>query len=109
MPDYFSLDFSGRAPRRTFWLNHLAALGVIAFVSALVLVAFLAKSTALSILIGVVAVSAWVCMCVSGWATGTRRCRDLGHSGWVVLLYLVPLVNTAFFLYLRFAPSRNAS
>lgn len=33
-----------------------------------------------------------------------RRLHDLGNTGWMGLLYLIPLVNLVFFLYLLFAP-----
>lgn len=35
---------------------------------------------------------------------GVQRLHDLGQSGWLYLLILVPLVNMIFWLYLAFAP-----
>lgn len=36
-----------------------------------------------------------------------RRLNDLGHSGWVGLLILVPVLNVVFSLYLLFAPGNK--
>lgn len=38
-----------------------------------------------------------------------RRLHDLGHTGWLVLIYFVPLVNLLFSLYLTFAPGEKTS
>lgn len=36
-----------------------------------------------------------------------RRLHDLGYSGWLTLLSLVPLASMVLFLYLLFAPGKN--
>ena len=38
-----------------------------------------------------------------------RRLHDLNQSGWLVLVYLVPLINLFFALYLLFAPGTKGS
>ncbi|MBS9781302.1 MAG: DUF805 domain-containing protein [Gammaproteobacteria bacterium] len=38
-----------------------------------------------------------------------RRLHDLGHTGWLILINLVPLVNIIFSLYLIFAPGEKTS
>jgi uncharacterized membrane protein YhaH (DUF805 family) len=41
---------------------------------------------------------------VIGIIFAIRRCHDFNGSGWLVLLYLVPIVNLIFALYLLFKP-----
>ncbi len=36
-----------------------------------------------------------------------RRLHDLGHSGWAILIGLIPIVNLFFSLYLFLAPGRS--
>lgn len=38
--------------------------------------------------------------------TSTRRLNDLGHSGWLSLLILLPLINILFWLWLALAPAK---
>ncbi|MFC0279830.1 DUF805 domain-containing protein [Falsigemmobacter intermedius] len=52
-------------------------------------------------------ISALVFVCVLGAAS--RRLRDLGRTRWLILLYLVPIVNLLLVLYLTFAPGGLAS
>jgi uncharacterized membrane protein YhaH (DUF805 family) len=40
---------------------------------------------------------------------GRRRLNDLGHSGWFILLILIPFVNFLFGLYLVFARGDEAN
>lgn len=43
-------------------------------------------------------------MIYSYFVLGARRLNDRGHSGWLSLLWLVPVVSLILFLYLIFAP-----
>ena len=36
------------------------------------------------------------------WVASIKRCHDIGHSGWMSLLFLVPFVNVVLGLYLLF-------
>lgn len=45
-------------------------------------------------------------MAAVGIVTSTRRVNDLGHSGWLSLLILLPLINILFWLWLALAPGK---
>ena len=38
-----------------------------------------------------------------------RRCHDLGHSGWIILIGLIPYVNILFYLYIIFCPGTKGA
>ncbi len=42
------------------------------------------------------------------FAVTMRRIHDLGHSGWTILVLLIPFVNLIFVFYLLMAPGRSA-
>ena len=41
---------------------------------------------------------------VASFMLGVRRCHDLGHSGWLLLIYVIPYINFIFALYILFCP-----
>jgi uncharacterized membrane protein YhaH (DUF805 family) len=43
----------------------------------------------------------------SGFAAATQRLRDIGKTGWMSLLYLIPLVNLMLFMDLATEPSNQ--
>jgi hypothetical protein len=45
----------------------------------------------------------YLVLVVYGWSLYIRRWHDLGHSGWMSLLQLIPVVNFFVLLYLIFA------
>ena len=82
-----------------FWvILGLSIVGGIASASAEIspsrFTAFLALA---SIIVGV-----WI-----GFAAQIKRCHDLGRSGWLSLLTLIPLINVGFQIYLLFFPGEN--
>ena len=38
---------------------------------------------------------------------GAKRCHDLGYSGWLQILLLMPFLNVAFWLYLIVVPGEK--
>ncbi len=109
LPDYFDVEFEGTASRRTFWLNQLACVASV-FAVLLALLASLAMKSGIGMLVfGLLTLGVIVYAAVSGFAVGARRCRDLGHSGWMVLLYLVPFLWLPFAFYLGFARSKTTT
>jgi|GWRWMinimDraft_6_1066014.scaffolds.fasta_scaffold06599_2 uncharacterized membrane protein YhaH (DUF805 family) len=77
-------DFSGRASRPEFWwfvLAQFLASAVVSVVSSL-----LATVLALGLLI-------------PSLAAGARRLHDLGKSGWLQLLGLIPIIGWILLIY----------
>lgn len=76
-------DFAGRVNRTQFWMFNLYVFVIvfaIAFVATLIHLPILAKVALLALLLPSIGMS-------------VRRVRDLGVSGWCILLSLVPFVG----------------
>jgi uncharacterized membrane protein YhaH (DUF805 family) len=88
-------SFEGRSCRRTYWLA-----GIFSFVVLLLAVYFLQTyglGTKMGRLLFIVSfiIGFW-----SQLAVSVRRCHDLGFSGWLLLIWLVPYVgNLAWFVW----------
>lgn len=84
-------SFAGRVNRTTYFLVGLGGLAAfIAFLLAANLLAVEGTSTALAILAFVVAL-AWVQL-----ANAVKRFHDMGQSGWLVLLFFIPIPFVGF-------------
>lgn len=82
-------DFKGRARRKEYWmftLINLIIAVVLGIVGGLIKFPFISTIYGLAVLL-------------PGVAVGVRRLHDLGKSGWLLLLGLIPLVNF-YLLYL---------
>jgi uncharacterized membrane protein YhaH (DUF805 family) len=98
--------FSGRRNRQSYILLLLAqivaliGLSVAAMIAVFVIDQFapLGYLVMLAVLVGFIAV------CVSGWANGSQRIRDFGHSGVWILATLVPYVGFLVSLAIIFIP-----
>jgi len=58
------------------------------------------------ILGGIIGVVAYIALFVYSFMLYKRRFNDLGQSGWLSLLLLVPIVNIVVWLFLLFAPGK---
>jgi uncharacterized membrane protein YhaH (DUF805 family) len=87
--------FSGRAGRREFWMFYLVY--ILIFIAIAVVGAILPNSIAFvfSALTGIFALA----MFIPTLAVSVRRLHDTDHSGWWVLLSLIPLAGL-YILYL---------
>ena len=98
-------SYRGRINRKTFWLAGMLPIlvGWIALGTVLINV----RVPAIDVPVGLVsrlALLAWlVALFVAWYAVLVKRCRDLGHSGWLSVLTLVPLFGFAMWLWLGFA------
>lgn len=82
-------DFSGRARRKEYWM--FALFNVIALLVASLVDGMLGMRGASGI--GPVYGLYGLAVMVPGIAVAVRRMHDLGKSGWVLLLGLIPLVG----------------
>ena len=83
-------DFSGRATRSEFWWFSLFQLIVLVIAGVIS-----------DIFYGVVALG----LLLPGLAVGARRLHDIGKTGWLLLLWLVPLIGWVLLLYWGVQPS----
>lgn len=100
-------SFEGRIRRMEYFLSSIIALFVLSIVYFMCFAAFFlsieASSITGSVVGGLVGVAAYVAGVWFGLAQGVKRLHDLDKSGWMILLFLVPIVGTVFALYLLFA------
>lgn len=99
--------FSGRRNRQSYILLLLAQIGALiglAIVTGLA-IAVAESAAPLSYLLFIAVLVGFVAVCVSGWASGSQRIRDFGHSGVWILATLIPYVGFAVSLAIIFVPS----
>jgi uncharacterized membrane protein YhaH (DUF805 family) len=99
--------FSGRRNRQSYIYMLLAQIGALIGLSIMaVIVAALLNSVApLGWLLSLATLAGFVTVAWSGWATGSQRIRDFGHSGVWILLVLIPYVGWLVSLAIMFVPS----
>lgn len=101
------LSFEGRIGRLQY-LALAVALPVAIFVSLLIigeLLVAIAEDLVIAML--PLYAAALILLLWIGLAAGVRRAHDLGYSGWVMLLGLVPLFGVAVPLLLLFWPGQG--
>ena len=94
-------DFNGRARRKEFWIFWLINMAV------MYLLQFIAVKIGVvgSIIVGVCGLA----IIVPSVAVAIRRMHDIGKSGWWVLVNLIPLIGSLWFLILGIKDSEPGS
>jgi uncharacterized membrane protein YhaH (DUF805 family) len=87
-------------------LAQIGALIGLAIVTAIA-VALLGSVAPLGYLLMLAVIAGFVAVAVSGWAAGSQRIRDFGHSGVWILLTLIPYVGWIVCLAIMFVPSNT--
>jgi uncharacterized membrane protein YhaH (DUF805 family) len=102
--------FSGRRNRQSYILLMLAQIGALIGLAILtgVAIALLDSFAPLGYLLTIAIVAGFIAVCWSGWANGSQRIRDFGHSGVWILLTLVPYVGWIVSLAIMFIPSTDS-
>lgn len=92
------LSFQGRLNRKPYIIR-----GIIIGVISSLLSAILESSAGDSAIFAIIAIVAAVLIIWVSFSLGVRRWHDLNHSGWWMLLALIPVVNICATIYLIFA------
>jgi len=104
LKQYF--DFSGRARRTEYWLFRLYNLFFIT-------VAVIFDNTILRGLIdaplGIISILYIISILIPNLAVTVRRFHDIGKSGWMVLVELIPLIGYIWLLVMMCTPSSPES
>ena len=83
-------DFTGRATRSEFWWFFLFQVIVL-----------MAAGAISDILYGIVALG----LLLPGLSVGARRLHDIGKTGWLLLLWIIPIIGWVVLLYWAVQPS----
>ena len=94
--------FSGRARRKEYWMFIL--FNIIFAVVAMILDFILAIATE-GIGYGLFYGLYVLAMLTPGLAVSVRRLHDVGKSGWMILIYLIPLIGAVWLLVLMVTDS----
>ncbi len=99
--------FSGRRNRQSYIMLLLTQIGaaIVLGVLSIFALTMLNSAAPLAYLILLAVFVGFVAVAVSGWASGSQRIRDFGHSGVWILLTLVPYVGWIVSLAIMFVPS----
>ena len=96
-------DFSGRARRKEYWM--FALFNMIFAIVAMILdnvLGIAMEGIGYGPLYGLYALA----MLIPGLAVGVRRLHDVGKSGWMFLIVLIPLIGAIWLLVLFFTDSQ---
>ena len=99
-------DFSGRARRKEYWMFFLFNM-IFAFLAAIIdnVVGTASPELGYGVFYGIYALA----MFIPGLAVGVRRLHDLGKSGWMLLIALIPLIGAIWLLVLMVTDSQQGS
>lgn len=105
------IDFTGVASRKDYWwpviINYILGGLIIAIIQKMIghpiADIYNIRDLGVSVTRNVVVFLVWV----ATLSVKVRRLHDTDHSGWWVLIDLVPLIGTIWFFILMILPSRN--
>ena len=97
-------DFSGRARRKEYWM--FALFNVIFIASAMIL------DTVLVVTIGELPYGVFyflysLAVLIPGLAVYVRRLHDIGKSGWMILIAIIPIIGPIWLLVLTLTDSNH--
>ena len=92
-------DFGGRARRKEYWMFFLFN---IVFASIL---GFIDAQTGFGVLGGLYSLA----ILIPGLAVSVRRLHDIGKSGWMLLILLIPIIGAIWLLVLMASDSQQGT
>ena len=96
------MDFDGRARRRQYWMFVLVYIGLAIVTTIIDLATGMTFGGPDGQSNGVLTTILSLALFLPSLAIAVRRLHDLGHSGWWVLLGLIPIVNILMLIYFAF-------
>tara|TARA_B100000780_G_scaffold93765_1_gene65217 strand:- start:116 stop:487 length:372 start_codon:yes stop_codon:yes gene_type:complete len=99
-------DFNGRARRKEYWMFFLFNM-VFATVASLIDIA--AGTANLDSGSGVFQGIYSLAVLIPGLAVGVRRLHDVGKSGWMLLIALIPIIGAIWLLVLMVTDSKEGT
>lgn len=96
----FSLE--GRRNRKSLLLYFLVYFVILTIVSAIATVMANIDPS-----LGIIVLLMWLPMPYSACVVLAQRCRDVGWTGWAVLIVLIPLIGMFFLISLFFIPGTD--
>ena len=97
-------DFSGRARRKEYWMFFLFNM-IFAFLAAIIdnVVGTASPELGYGVFYGIYALA----MFIPGLAVGVRRLHDVGKSGWMMFIALIPLIGAIWLIVLMVTDSNS--
>lgn len=101
-PQFFAWE--GRIGRLRYLAYHTLALFVVYFVGGMLSAVLIGASSSVPSGVAAAPLLMFLVSAVPSITFAKRRLNDMGDSGWLSILSLIPLINIFFGLYLAFAP-----
>lgn len=92
-------DFKGSMSRKAFWMFMLF-YGIYGVMFSFLLIVSACLGSTLGIIIGVIVYLFLLAVCIPCLAAYVRRLHDIGKSGWMILVALIPLIGSIWLLVL---------
>ena len=95
-------DFNGRARRKEYWIYNIinSIIGGILFFLDYMLGTTIVKVAGAGISLGILYLVYALLVFIPGLAVAVRRLHDVGKSGWMLLIALIPLIGPIWLLVL---------
>lgn len=99
-------DFNGRARRKEYWMFFLFNM---VFATVALLIDIAAGTANLDSGSGVFQGIYSLAVLIPGLAVGVRRLHDVGKSGWMLLIALIPIIGAIWLLVLMVTDSKEGT